>query len=340
NIQIMKPDHFQQLLDKFIRGVCTPEEERLIAEWYEKIGEEEISAANEPENDPTREKIWSVINPGQKSGSRKWMRVLIRAAAITIPLLTAAVLYYHRQGLGALIEPVSHLASADESLHFRNEGSVMRPIALPDGSVIQLQPSSEIELHKDFGEISRELDLRGEAFFDVAPDASKPFLVYANEVVTRVIGTSFNIKAYEREEEVTVAVRTGKVSVYANMNKTSRNFAHSPTVILTPNQQIVYHRLSEMISKKLVEEPEIVLPNSDLFKMQFENAEVSEILDVLQENYGVIFNYDRDKLSNCRLTTSMSEEGLYERIEVICKAIGASYSIDDDAVITITSNGC
>ncbi len=335
------PDHFQQLLDKFTRGACTPEEERLIAEWYERIGEEEISSTQEPEDAYTREKIWSAINPGQKSGSGKWMRTLVRAAVITIPLLSAAVLYYNRQGLGALIEPVgSHLASASESLHFRNEGSVMRTVTLPDGSVIQLQPSSEIELHKDFGEASRELDLRGEAFFDVTPDASKPFLVYANEVVTRVIGTSFNIKAYEREEEVTVAVRTGKVSVYANMNKTSRNLAQSPTVILTPNQQIVYHRLSEMISKKLVEEPKIVLPNSDLFKMQFDNAEVSEILDVLQENYGVTFSYDRDKLRNCRLTTSMSEEGLYERIEVICKAIGASYSIDGDAVITITSNGC
>jgi hypothetical protein len=336
----MKPEQFQELLEKYSRGACTPDEERIIVEWYEQIGQDDEPSLNEPDCDTVRDKIWAAINPKPTLRKRTW-RVLVRAAVITIPLLVAAVLYENRQDLGALIEPVAkQLASNDESLFFRNEGPSIRRIELSDGSAISLQPSSEILLHKNFGKVSRELELHGEAFFDVAPDANKPFLVYANEVVTRVIGTSFNIKAYEREEEITVAVKTGKVSVYANMNKTSRNLGYSPTVILTPNQKIVYHRLSEVISKKLVEKPEIVVPNSDLFKMQFENAEVSEILDVLEVNYGVTFNYDRSKLSNCRLTTSMSEEGLYERIEVICRAIGASYSIDDDAVITINSNGC
>ena len=103
---------------------------------------------------------------------------------------------------------------------------------------------------------------------------------------------------------------------------------------------MIYHRELEALSKGLVEKPEIILPNSDLFHMKFENEDVSEILDVLQENYGVVIRYDKDLLSHCKLTTSMSDEGLYERIEVICKAIGASYTLDDGAVITIKSNGC
>ena len=87
------------------------------------------------------------------------------------------------------------------------------------------------------------------------------------------------------------------------------------------------------------EKPEIILPNSNLFRMQFENEEVAEIFEVLKENYGVEILYDKAMLNNCRLTTSMSDEGLYERIQVICKAIGASYSVKD-AVISIESNGC
>ena len=64
-----------------------------------------------------------------------------------------------------------------------------------------------------------------------------------------------------------------------------------------------------------------------------------KILDVLMENYGVDIQYDAQKLTNCTLTTSLNNEGLYERINVICKAIGATYEIVD-TVIYIESNGC
>jgi transmembrane sensor len=123
------------------------------------------------------------------------------------------------------------------------------------------------------------------------------------------------------------------------MNIPDQNHHNDPEVILTPNQQLVYHREKKVASRQLVANPEIILPNSDLFNMKFENAQVEEIFHVLEENYGVEIRYDKDALKNCRLTTSMSDEGLYERIEIICRAIGASYSCDE-AVITIRSNGC
>jgi hypothetical protein len=228
-----------------------------------------------------------------------------------------------------------------ETGRIHNRGTIPRKVRLSDGSVVILQPSSEITIADDFGGINREVRLKGEAFFRVTRDTSKPFVVYSNEVVTRVLGTCFNVRAYESDREITVAVKSGKVSVYAGKSKTSSNHKNhkAKEVILTPNQQIVYHRISEEVFKKLVEKPEIILPNSNLFRMQFENAEVAKIFAVLEENYGVDIRYDKDLLNNCKLTTSMSDEGLYERIEVICKAIGASYSISD-AVITIRSNGC
>jgi ferric-dicitrate binding protein FerR (iron transport regulator) len=340
---MLLPDQFQQLLEKFSRGGCSPEEEQLVIDWYNNIGRSEKSHLREEEKAVVEERLWSAINP-DAARKRTWLPLLTRAAAVTIPLMAATIFFIGRQSVSDLITMpgTEEMLSNDAQGVFRNDGQTARTIALSDGSEVVLQPSSEIIVDRDFGGATREVRLKGEAFFKVHRNPGKPFVVYSNEVVTRVLGTSFNICAYESDREITVAVRTGKVSVYTNKSKDSGVNSAQPyhEVILTPNQQMVYHRVKEEVSKELVKKPEIILPNSDLFRMQFENAEVSKILEVLQENYGVVIRYDEEMLNHCRLTTSMSDEGLYERIEVICKAIGASYLIDDDAAITIKSSGC
>lgn len=335
----MLPDQFRLLLEKFSRGACTPEEEQLVIEWYQNIGAKEIPLVQEDHVEMVEQKVWAAINPEPVSSGRNWIR---RAAIIGLSLLATVALYFNRQAVSSLVtdpKTASSPAHPNETI-YRNHGSSPMRVLLADGSSVVLQSTSELTLNSEFGRTTREVHLKGEAFFNVFRDESKPFVVYTDEVITRVLGTSFNVRAYEDDGDITVAVRSGKVSVYANKHKTSRQVMHSPEVILSPNQQMVYHRQGEVISKQLVAEPEIILPNSDLFKMQFENAEVATILDVLQRNYGVEIRFDRHILGNCKLTTNMSDEGLYERIAVICKAIGAAYSIDEDAVITIKSDGC
>jgi hypothetical protein len=91
--------------------------------------------------------------------------------------------------------------------------------------------------------------------------------------------------------------------------------------------------------KEVVENPAIILPKSNLFHMSFEEVPVTQIFDVLEENYGIDIMYDKEVLSKCMLTTAMSDEGLFQRIEVICKAIKANYRVTD-GVILIDSEGC
>lgn len=322
--------------------MCTPEEEQLIIDWYNNIGQNP-SEERHPDSEEIADvqgRVWAALNPNPFR-KKNWMLLLSRAAVVTIPLLAGAIFYFNRQSIDELVLPrTESLTSQGESI-FVNEGASVLRIPLSDGSEVALQPSSKIILAKDYGKSSRELQLKGEAFFQVNPDAERPFVVYSNELTTKVLGTSFNIRAYEDAGEITVAVKTGRVSVYTNGEKTEgANASNYHEVILTPNQKVVYHRDREVVLKQLVEKPEVILPNSNLFHMQFENEAVSTLFEVLEENYGIEIRYDKALLSNCRLTTSMSDEGLYERIEVICKAIGASYAIDDDAAITITSNGC
>jgi hypothetical protein len=153
-----------------------------------------------------------------------------------------------------------------------------------------------------------------------------------------VLGTSFNVVAYEGAKEISVAVKTGSVSVAKSKSVVTLEPAGNE-VILTPNQEVIYNTMQDLFSKKLVAKPVLILEKPTLFETQYDGAPVVKILSVLEQNYGIDIQYDAEALSNCILTTSMAEEGLYERIQIICRAIGAEYEINN-ANIVINSNGC
>ena len=92
-------------------------------------------------------------------------------------------------------------------------------------------------------------------------DPQQPFFVYANEVVTKVLGTSFRVKAYDEGKDVMVSVREGKVSVYSEKNQSAKqNIIESEVngVVLMQNQQVLYKRTDDSFNKTLIETPAIV----------------------------------------------------------------------------------
>ncbi len=219
-----------------------------------------------------------------------------------------------------------------------NDSKFTNRVVLEDGTVILLKPNSSIEYPAKFSAVDRKVSLKGEAFFDVTKDKSRPFIISTSALTVKVLGTSFNVMAYEGAKEISVAVKTGKVSVVKSKDEVT-NRPQLSEVILTPNQEVVYNTSQEYFSKKLVDEPQIILEKPTLFETQYDGAPVIKILEVLEQNYGIDIQYDEQALSNCILTTSMAEEGLYERVEIICKAIGAQFEIEDTRIV-IKSNGC
>jgi ferric-dicitrate binding protein FerR (iron transport regulator) len=347
----MKSQEFKELLDRYTRGECDPQEEKFIHDWYESIGntereEVEIALAdhNNIKNRETR--LWSRVNPHANDHKARFFLSFRKMAAAILLLAVAALGIYLTSGEATLHEKITALKDGSilTDRNFRlisNTGTQPKEIILDDGSTVILQPNSEIRFLKKFESTYREVYFSGEAFFNVKRDIHRPFIVYSNEVVTKVLGTSFNIKAYTNDKEITVAVKSGKVSVYKATDKQliSTTPPEEQAVILTPNQQIVYNRDQDRVFKQLVEKPEIVLPKPTLFPMNYDGVPVTGILKVIEENYGVNIEFDEEVLSACVLTTSMSDEGLYERIDVICRAINADYTIED-AVIYIKGRGC
>jgi ferric-dicitrate binding protein FerR (iron transport regulator) len=344
----MKSQEFRQLLDRYMRGECTPEESAFIEEWYRNM--EEAGSTIRPESvASTEEALWRKISP-ERVVKRDNLRLIpvVRIAAVLAIMLSAGWFVMENLGRNQQLQvPTAQSVHEPSSTRIvANTTSQPISVSLKDGSRIVLQPNSEVSFDEELlgrpaGEegTKREVFLTGEAFFDVRRDEKRPFLVYSKELVTKVLGTSFNIKAYDGDKEITVAVKTGKVSVYHTPEGQEQTAEENEAVILRPNQQAVYDKTNESVIKQLVEKPEIVVQDSKLFRMSFEEHPVSGIFGVLEEHYGVDIVYDEETLKRCTLTTAMSDEGLYQRIEVICKAIKAKYTVAE-GMIFIESPGC
>jgi len=215
-------------------------------------------------------------------------------------------------------------------------------IKLEDGSLVTLTTGSSIRYPEKFAEHKREVFLVGEAFFDISKAPERPFLVYANELVTKVLGTSFTIKAYASSREVTVEVKTGRVSVFAKSDpdldaKISKRELEG--VILTPNQKIIFERDEIRMVKTLVEKPEIITAVSQTPHFEFEDTPASDVFASIGKAYGIDILYDEELLKGCPLTATLDNQTLHEKLDIICKAVEASYEILDGQII-VHSRGC
>jgi transmembrane sensor len=216
-------------------------------------------------------------------------------------------------------------------------------ITLPDESSVILQPQSKISYSpKEFNKLKREVILSGEAFFEVHKNAEIPFLVYANELITKVLGTSFTIKASPKSAESEVIVKTGKVAVFMqnDVHKNEKiNGKFLEGLVLSANEKVKINRNEFKIDKPiLVKQEQLELPIQKL-SFDFDDTPATEVLEILKNAYHVQIIYDHAKLANCRLTAHLSDEPLLEKIKLICIALDATFEEIDEQII-IKSNGC
>jgi transmembrane sensor len=249
------------------------------------------------------------------------------------------------------VKPVTYeklLASAETQqtglIEHINTSDKVLPIKLPDGSSVLIKANSRLSYFQDFFNVaSRDVYISGEVFFEVAKDPEKPFFVYSNELVTKVLGTSFTIRAYPEDEHIDVSVKTGKVSVFTQSEAQEGQKLSSHEldgVVLTPNQRITLHRQELRLTRTLIGEPEMLAAtDSGLQDFEFEDEPVSRIFEKMEKAYGVDIVYDEKLLSVCKITASLTNEPLYGKIKLICQALGASYQVVD-ARIVIHSDGC
>jgi transmembrane sensor len=265
-------------------------------------------------------------------------RQVIQFAAAVVILGVVGLLLYTNQS-PEIQKTLVHAVVPASEFEIVNAGSVIRNVSLNDGSTVVLQPGSEIRYAKKFGNI-REVYLSGDAFFEVAKDPNHPFFVYTNEITTKVLGTSFRIRANRNEKEIIVAVKTGKVSVLAGETENTFSKVNAQEITLTPNQQAIYRRNEQVVVKQIVEEPQVVVGQPSA-KSSYINEPIISILKNLSESYGLDIQFNEEGLEGCTLTSDAIEgEGLFDQLDIICNALGGTYIMQNDASIVIEANGC
>ena len=262
---------------------------------------------------------------------RRWIAVAASVALIIVCSLGYYVLQTSDRADGSLT------ASEFVLKREENKSSSPRTVVLEDGTSVILQPNSIINFPETFNVHEREVYLTGEAFFEVKKDATRPFKVHADEIVTRVLGTSFSVRNF-KNGNVEVKVKTGKVSVFKDPGNDQDNDDKTHGVVLTPNQQVVYDRDQMRLTKSLVENPVVLIPKTK-YDFEFRDTPVKEVFKEIEDAYGVDIVYDEDVLSNCYLNASLSDVPLYEKLRLICKGINASYEMMDSHII-IYGEGC
>lgn len=272
---------------------------------------------------------------GRRVSLRNYGRVWAAAALFAgfVLLAWSIRIYVNRQRQDDLRVFLAQHRSAPVLQHTGTADST-HLLLLSDGSTVRLGPGSKLfypqKLTSSPAGTRREVYLEGNAFFDIAHDASKPFYVYTHHLVTKVLGTSFRISSNAGARTV-VAVSSGKISVY-------RKTDLADGVILTPNQQITYDPAEDRLDRSVTQRPQVLAGVTDT-SLVFNSTPLATVFHRLQAVYGIPIIYDEESISGCSLSVTMGNEPFYEKLNIICKAIGASYE-SIDGTIVVSTRGC
>lgn len=193
-------------------------------------------------------------------------RFWILAAAVVAAFITGLFLF--RPMLNIEDQKQQTLSAGNEYRHFQ----------LPDGSVVWLSPNSQLKLKDRFNQQARNVDLDGEAFFEVSHQLNKPFIIRTGEVRTTVLGTSFNVEAYPAKKQIEVTLLRGKVAVYSGLQKKQEE--------MTPGQQVTVNTLTGGFRKRdFPDAADYLNRRSGIFKYQGQT--LSEVARDLETRYGI-----------------------------------------------------
>lgn len=206
-------------------------------------------------------------------------------------------------------------------------------VVLPDGTSILLNAGSTVRYPTTFGEDSREVDLVGEAFFDVVHDPARPFKVRTNDIITRVLGTSFNVKAYPEDSDIEVALIDGIVRIDGISDSTGSEVFLSPSEMITINKRSKIHRIHSFKPIEVVGWKDGIL--------YFDRVSFPEAIARLERWYGVNIRVNPGVQlgTNWRFNGKFHGRTLKEILRVFSYPDLFKYRIDGDSVVIYSGGG-
>lgn len=268
----------QDLLHRFFEGKVTSEEKKDIKQWIAESDEHRDQLFKERMIFDAMIVSGKIPNSQSEPVKRKpLLRVFVelsKIAAVVVVMLIAGIYFYTQKmneinlATNTIIVPVGQRAN----------------IQLPDGTNVWLNARTQMTYPAYFTGAKREIELNGEAYFEVSHDAEKPFVVHTKSFEIKVLGTKFNVKAYNDAEDFTTALMEGSVEVTNTMNKNN-------TIRLLPDQKVDYRE--GRLFRSSIEDYDIYRWREGL--MCFKDIQFIDLIRQFENSYGVCIIIENEK---------------------------------------------
>lgn len=281
----MTAQEFRSLLDKYVQGTATEEELKLLAQYEELAVKDSEDRAFE--SDIHKEALNREIKKTilKKIGSNKskspWLKI---AASIAVVLTATIWAVYYDNGAPNI---------------YRNETAHFIPIDLPDGSQVMLNANSKLQFRQKSDGV-RSVVLEGEAFFDVARDERSPFVIQTDDVQTKVLGTSFNIRSTDSIIDISVA--TGLVQVTSL----------EESVQLRPNQKVSYHTQTHRMQKDSIDHYLYTSWYKNAIKL--DGVRMLDVARILESRYGQRVYFKEEMAKEQKMTIAIDQNESIEDV--------------------------
>lgn len=246
---------------------------------------------------------------------RYWMQIAASLLLLIAGSLTVLT-FMQRNEINALAEQNVVIRSGDYGKSL---------VTLPDGTIVHLNAKSSLTYSQDFGRNDRKVALSGEGFFEVKKDTEKKFTVGTGYMDIAVLGTKFNVYAYETKDIVEMSLVEGSVDV-----TTSRPPYQS--IRVKPNEKVVYNkRTGNLLHERTSNKMETAWINKELV---FRSERLEDVFRCLSRKFAVTFSVDDETLLNDVYTGTFDDENVESIMRVLKYHYNFKYT-NEDGVISI-----
>jgi len=340
---------FRQLLKRYLDNSCTDDERKIIDQWYELLDNENVDLSDR-EMDEVESRLWNKLQSASREKiaipivrKRKIFPWKYAAACLLGLVLLSGILWFRSNNRKVSATNALVAAKVTEGfLEQSNMDTLSKNVQLEDGSSVTIYPGSKLVFPKHFAAGKREVYLEGEAFFNVSKNPNRPFFVYSNNIITQVLGTSFDIRG--KNGQVEVAVKTGRVAVYENKEQIKLDEVQQKSngVIITPNQKVTYYQEERHFVTSIVDQP---VPVPKEFKSTeahfvYNETPLYKVLSDLENSYELEIVLENDKIRNCLFTGDLTGQTLFNKLEGICLVFNATYEIKGTKILLKAAKEC
>lgn len=316
-------------MEGYLKGDLSKPDEELLQRWYASFGDSTTGVPgldDEGSAEKLRDELDSRIRKSIAAPEPKklsWFRTngFRYMAAASIAAVLGSVIWLTT---GRLNNNTDHNIGAQLPAFSQIKTGIrqVKQVTLPDSTTVFLNSNSVLNISASFGKDRREVSLSGEAFFEVKRNPKKPFIIAASGLHVKVLGTSFNVKAYDALPDIKIAVNTGLVQV-ADKYKVLSN--------LNPNKMLAYDKETRGYSIKDIDARSASSWRKGI--IQLNHATFSDFQQAILNTYGVHVGSANADLATRFNFTVRSTRPLEQTLEQFSEVVGKKYRKEGDRVV-------